>query len=196
MNLFAEDDRSLARLAADGDERALTLLYTAYADPLFAFICHHMSSNRQETEEIWQETWLAALHSLAGFKGESRLFSWLCGIARHKMADYFRRRNRQPILLFADVEPQALSALLAHEPLPEEAALRKAVSIRLVEVLGELPAEYRLALTARYGDERSTGEVAEVLGKSYKATESLLSRARVAFRRLIEQESMEGEHDG
>jgi DNA-directed RNA polymerase specialized sigma24 family protein len=55
----------------------------------------------------------------------------------------------------------------------------------VVEALGLLPTDYRMALIARYADERSVDEVARLLGRTYKATESLLSRARAAFQETL-----------
>jgi RNA polymerase sigma-70 factor (ECF subfamily) len=70
-------------------------------------------------------------------------------------------------------------------PLPEEVLSQKATCLRVVEVLGQLPPDYRAALSARYADGSSVEEVARLLAKSYKATESLLSRARAAFRAAL-----------
>ena len=59
---------------------------------------------------------------------------------------------------------------------------------QVAEVLQELPVDYRLVLTLRYLDDWSVGEVAEAIGSSYSATESLLARARRAFGEAFEEE--------
>ena len=109
---------------------------------------------------------------------------WLCAIARHKAADHCRRRGRTAAPLSA-LPPAELAALVDAGPLPEEVLAQRAVRAQVVAVLGALPAEYRAALVTRYADGHSVDEVARLLGRSYKATESLLARARAAFRAAL-----------
>ena len=176
------DDLALARQVTEGDEAALAAFYARYADPLFAFIYHHLDGSRSDAEDVWQGTLLAALHALPTYGGRSRLFTWLCGIARHKVADHFRQQARAATDVFSDVPEARLSALVSSTPLAEEVVVRQATRMRVVEALALLPEDYRMALIERYADERSVSEVARMLGRTYKATESLLSRARAAFR--------------
>ena len=175
------DDLSLARRVAAGDEAALKSLYARCADPLYAFICHHLDGASPDAEEIWQNSLLAGLQSLGRYSGQSRLFTWLCGIARHKIADHFRRLG-QPVAAFSEMRAEQLAALFDAGPLPEEILAQKDTRIQVVRALGTLPANYRQALVARYADGCSVDEVAQLLGTTYKAAESLLSRARKAFR--------------
>ena len=184
-------DLKLVRRVATGDERALELLYSSYADVLFAFIYHRLDGSRADAEDIWQETLLAMLDSLPAYNGESRLFTWMCGIARHKIADHYRYSDRR-ITSAAEVSPGQLAEIISDAPLPEEILMRPAAHAVVIEALATLPEQYRLALMARYTDEKSTSEVAKMLHRTYKATESLLSRARSAFREaLIQLEEMQ-----
>jgi RNA polymerase sigma-70 factor (ECF subfamily) len=185
-----EDDLTLARRTAAGDQSALALLYERYADPLFAFICHYLGGSRADAEEIWQDTLLAAIQSMETYRKQSRFFTWLCGIARHKIADRLRCRG-QPAVVFSEISNKQLAELLEKGPLPEDILARRETRLRVVEALAELPAEYRTALTARYAQQRSVEEVAQLLGKSYKAAESILSRAKAAFRDRISQQDTE-----
>ena len=187
MDLEPAEELALAKRVAAGDEQALTALYERYADPLFAFIYHHLEGARPEAEEVWQDTLAAAVRSMARYRGESGFFSWLCGIARHKVGDYFRRRNRttQNLIL---VPPADLARLMDQGPLPDELVNERATCVRVVEALGRVPSAYRTALSARYAEGRSVEEVAQLLDRNYKATESLLSRAREAFRAALSQQ--------
>jgi RNA polymerase sigma-70 factor (ECF subfamily) len=181
----AADDLTLARQVTDGDETALAAFYARYADPLFAFIYHHLDESRPDAEDIWQDTLLAAIRALPTYRGRSRLFTWLCGIARHKIADHLRRQGRSVAEVFSDVPQAELAALIGAGALPEEVVARQATRVRVVEALATLRDDYRTALVARYADEQSVDEVARQLGRTYKATESLLSRARVAFQEAL-----------
>jgi len=185
------DEWALAGRVAEGDESALNVLYERYADSLFGYIYHSLDGERQEAEEIWQDTWSASIRTVGNYRGGSRFFSWLCSIARHKIADYWRRRNRtgqNPYLL----PPEELTNLMDRGPLPDEILNQRTTCLRVVEVLGQLPPDYRTALVARYADGLSVDETAHLLGKSYKAAESTLSRAKEAFRAaLASQPEME-----
>ena len=185
MKSEATDDLTLTQQVGEGDEAALEAFYSRYANPLFAFIYHHLNESRSDAEDIWQDTLLAALRALPAYRGESRLFTWLCSIARHKIVDYFRRQGRAAAEVFSDVPEDQLSALISSTSLPEEVVMRRTTHVHVVEALGLLPTDYRMALIARYADERSVDEVARLLGRTYKATESLLSRARAAFQETL-----------
>jgi RNA polymerase sigma-70 factor (ECF subfamily) len=184
MDPETAEDLALAQRVAGGDESALKALYERHADPLFAFVCHSLDGARSEAEEVWQDTLEAGIRTLPAYQGQSRFFSWLCGIARHKLADHWRRQNRsrQHVCL---MPPEDLTRLLDEGPLPDEVVGRRATCLRVVEILGLLPLDYRTALVARYAEGHSVEEIARLLDKSYKATESVLSRAKEAFRAAL-----------
>jgi RNA polymerase sigma-70 factor (ECF subfamily) len=184
MSAEFSDDVSLASRVAAGDRSALEALYARYAEPLYAFICHHLDGSKPEVEEIWQETLLCAVRSLPGYRGRSGLFTWLCGIARRKIADELSARAR-PTIALSQLAAAELDSLIDAGPIPEEVLVRKETRLRVVAALASLPEEYRRGLVARYADGRSVQEVAGLLGKTYKATESLLARARSAFRAAL-----------
>lgn len=188
MDLETTEELVLTRRVADGDESALTELYERHAEPLFAFVCHHLDGAHLEAEEIWQDTLAAAIRALPSYRGQSRFFSWLCSIARHKLADHWRRQRRtmQHLLL---VPPEDLARLMDGGPLPDELLKQRATCLRVVEILGLLPLDYRTALVARYADGHSVEEVARILGRSYKAAESVLSRAKEAFRMALSDQT-------
>jgi len=178
------DELALAHAAGQGDEAALAALFNRYADPLFAYIYHH-SASRADAEDVWQESLLAALRALPSFRGRARLFTWLCSIARHKLVDHLRRGASVPAEVFSELPEGTLAALASDAPLPHEAVAQRATRAAAAQALGLLSREYRVALVARYADECGVDEVARLLGRSYKATESLLSRARAAFRAAL-----------
>ncbi len=179
-----QEDLDLATRAGQGDAGAFNEFYTRYADLLFPFICHLMNGARADAEEIWQDTFLAALRALPGYRGSSRLSSWLCGIARRKVADFHRRTGAAPGTL-SSFPPEKLLEVMDSGPLPDTVLQDGEARARVVEALLGLPVEYRDALLARYVDGQPVEEVARQLGRSYKATESLLSRARVALREVL-----------
>jgi RNA polymerase sigma-70 factor, ECF subfamily len=186
------DDLAMVHKVVAGDSVALGMLYARYGDPLYAYVFHRLHGNRQDAEDVWHETWLAAMRALPGFRGDSRLFTWLCGIARHKVADLYRRRGATEIT-FSDISPASLEDILSGQ-LPEDALQRSADLALMIEAVETLPDDYRQALIARYAEGLPVDRVALVLRKSYKATESLLSRARAALRQAL-QELDEEQHE-
>jgi len=194
MSVDTPDDLTLVRRAAAGDESALEKLYARSADPLFAFICHHLDGGSADAEDIWQDALMAGFRSLERYRGESRFSTWLCGIARRKIADHFRRHGGGGAVTFSEAPAEQLACLMDSQPLPEETLARRDTRIRVVEALAELPEDYRTALVSRYADRQSVDQVARALGRTYKATESLLSRARVAFRETLSAAEQE-QHD-
>ena len=174
MPLELNVDLRLAQQAANGDQRALQTIFERFSSPLYGFIHHLMEGRQSEVDEVWQESLIAALRALHTFRGESSLFTWLCSIARRKVADAYRRQQRE-IPLSEDLP------LLDTHPLPEELLVKGTVKARVMETLYSLPEDYRLALTERYLDNLSVDEIACRQKKSYKAIESMLSRARRAF---------------
>ena len=99
--------------------------------------------------------------------------AWLVGIARHKLVDHWRRRAR---------EARGLHAVAGLETEHGDPWEQRLELLRAHRVLQQLPAPHRLALTLRYVDDLPVAEVAELLDRTVHATETLLVRARAAFR--------------
>jgi RNA polymerase sigma-70 factor (ECF subfamily) len=134
----AAHELALVKRTVAGEEDALRALYDRHADSLFAFISHSLSGDRQATEEIWQETLTAALRALPSYEGNCRFFSWLCGIARHKVADHFRRWRRHEDII-CPLPPEDVARLLDTGPLPDELAERTDVRLHVLEALESIP---------------------------------------------------------
>lgn len=125
-------------------------------------------------EDLTSETFLAA--ASAASRGQPTTgvsTAWLVGVARHKLADHWRRLAREERGLESAGEGQR------HED-PWEAELD---AIRARSVLEKLVPSYRAALTLRYLDDLPVPEIADLLHRTVHSTEGLLVRARSAFRR-------------
>ncbi len=175
-------DLALARSVAAAEPESLRAFFDSYADLLYAFLRHRMDGARADVEDAWQETLAAAVQGIGSYRGESSLFTWICGIARRKAADAARRAGRRCFEADAADAPS-----IADDPFGELVAERADVKARVIEVLGGLPVDQRTALVDRCVHRRKVPDIARRLGRSYKATESLLSRAREAFRAAWEE---------
>jgi len=130
-------------------------------------------------EDLTAESFLAAVHAVRKPDGAEPSIPWLIGVARHKLADHWRQVAReQRGLQRLDREPPCVVD-------PWETAIDR---LRAREVLGQLGAHHRTALTLRYLDGLPVPEVARHLDRTVHATEALLVRARAAFRRIYEGE--------
>jgi RNA polymerase sigma-70 factor (ECF subfamily) len=130
-------------------------------------------------EDLTAESFVAAVHAVRKPSAPDPSIPWLIGVARHKLADHWRRVAREQRGL------RLLDDELARVDDPWQAVVDR---IRAREVLDRLGAHHRAALTLRYLDGLPVPEVARQLGRTRHATEALLVRARAAFRRIYEGE--------
>jgi RNA polymerase sigma-70 factor (ECF subfamily) len=178
------DDKRLARRMLRGDEDAFQEFFDGYFPRLYRFAITRVA-DEDAAEDIVQATLIQAIRRLSTFRGEAALLTWLVTICRHEISAWFNRNGRgQTVALEEDLpDVRARLEALAHlDPGPDEALHRQELA-RLVRVaLDFLPPHYGDVLEWKYIDERSVGDIAHRLGLTPKAAESLLTRARVAFR--------------
>jgi RNA polymerase sigma-70 factor (ECF subfamily) len=186
MNMSFENRRLVKQMLA-GNERAFDLFFEEYFPGLYRFAMSRMDGNLDGAEEVAQATLCAAISKLSTYRGEAALFTWLCTFCRHEISAWYRRRDRpgKKIDLVEDAPEVAgaldsLRAVLADGP---ESHLERTELTRLVHVaLDRLPGRYANALEWKYLEGVSVREIAARLDLSTKAAESLLTRARDAFR--------------
>lgn len=135
--------------------------------------------NKDDTEEILQETLISVTQSLSTFKGKSSFFTWVCGIANHEVADYYRKKK---IKTFLFSHFPFLENLVSEALGPEEKLLKDELRKEVKETLARLSEGYSLILRLKYYNGLSMTEIAQKLHLTVKAVESRLSRAREAFR--------------
>ncbi|HSK80864.1 MAG TPA: sigma-70 family RNA polymerase sigma factor [Thermoanaerobaculia bacterium] len=180
-------DRELARRMLAGDERAFGEFFDGHFPGLYRFALTRLDRDEAAAEEVAQAALCKAISKLSTWRGEATLFTWLCTFCRHEISAFCQRNRRAPhqVGLVEDL-PEVRAAL---ESLPAslregpgEALDRKELG-RLVQVaLDRLPPHYGDALEWKYLEGLAVKEIAARLGLSAKAAESLLVRARDAFR--------------
>jgi RNA polymerase sigma-70 factor, ECF subfamily len=178
-------NQAIVALLQAGDETAWCRICEDFGAPLYRYCYWLAGADAAAAEDLRQETLLAAISGIAHYRGEVPLFAWLSGIARHKASDVRRGRRRHMVLHEAGDAAGA-------EPSPEAGAASSELNAQVVDTLWSLPRDYRIALLARYVEEESVGSVAARLGRSYKAAESVLSRARQAFFERFRKECKHG----
>ena len=186
MSLITEHpDRFLVARMVRGDEGAFGEFFESHFAPLFRFAMARVANDAQVAEDVVQATLCRAVRKLSSYRGEAALLTWLCTFCRHEISAYFEKASRVPPMVdLLDDIPEVRAALeslgAAERP---EAALRRNETSRLVQlVLDRLPGRYGDALEWKYIDGLSVAEIAERLNIGVKAAESMLTRARTAFR--------------
>lgn len=165
-----------------GDRKAIADFVETYTDVVYSFLSHRID-HAEIVEDLCQEVFLAAWTQLAGFRNESSVKTWLCAIARHKVADFYRRRLLEVPQNDAE-DKEREERLQPSEVVDFEGRIdRQRMDAKIRAILSEMPEGYQAILRWRYWDHRSLGEIAEITGKTEKAGERLLARARNDFAR-------------
>ncbi len=146
------------------DQVAWLQLVEQWEQPLYNYIRGNNIRSPQDVEDILLETWGAAPRAIDNFDGQNAtLKTFLFSLARRKVADYWRKHRP------TDELSEAIAASNTD---------KANVKMELEEALANLPETERQALVLRYLEGFNVSETAEILGRTYKGTESLLSRAR------------------
>ena len=182
-------DLLLRNRVLDGDEEAAREFFRRHLDALYEFVHYRAGGDRGLAEDVVQDTLLVALDRLRAFDGRSSLHTWLCGIAKNKLRA--QRRKRRPVLLedlLEEVDPEidAILARVDREPLPDWVLERAETQELVGATLSSLPPDYREVLVDKYLEDKSVSEIAARRGKTDKAAESTLHRARLAFGRVFQ----------
>lgn len=129
---------------------------------------------RQIAEDLTAETFLAAVDAVRRDSVDHLTIGWMVGVARHKLADHWRRSARE--------EAKVLALRESGDTLddPWDVELDRLMAEQTLAKLGSL---HRPVLTLRYVDDLPVAATAEILGRSVHATEALLTRAKTSFRR-------------
>ena len=157
----------------DGEHpRALLALYDEALPQVYGYFVRRCG-DRGTAEDLTSETFLAAMDAARKPEPPPLTVPWLIGVARHKLADHYRRRHDRATVPVAEMpEPDD----------PDDTWDAHLDRIVAEQVLARLASQYRLVLVLRYLDNLSVPECAELLGRTVHATEALLVRARRAFR--------------
>lgn len=178
-------DRFLVARLLRGDEEAFTEFFDRSFGPLYRFALPRVG-DEDAAEEVVQTTLCRAVRKLAGYRGEAALLTWLTTICRREISTYLEQRKKVPPMTdLSDDLPEIRAALesLGAEALSTESNVQRREVARIVQlVLDRLPGRYGDALEWKYIDGFSVAEIAERLTLAPKAAESLLTRARAAFR--------------
>jgi RNA polymerase sigma-70 factor (ECF subfamily) len=181
----AAADRELVDRMRSGDPAAFDELAETHLPALYRFASRRLDGDRELVKDIVQSTLCKVIEKLDGYRAEAPLLTWMCACCQNEIALHFRRLGRRPheVELDESREPRPLAGEAGWVAVGPETQLLEVESAELVHLaLDRMPPAYARAVEWRYLEELEVGEIARRLDSSYKAAESLLSRARKAFR--------------
>jgi RNA polymerase sigma-70 factor (ECF subfamily) len=153
---------------------------SAYFDRLYAYVFQSVNRDQMAAEDVVQEVFLSVLKSAKKFKGQSKIYTWLIGIAHHKIIDYFRHKQKVLYLdnkLINDKPDYMLSTAEDYYSISESLESGETGNA-IIETLSHLPFNYQQVLLFKYVEEMTVLEISQVMNRSYKSIEGLITRAR------------------
>ncbi len=173
-------ERALRTAVLAGDERAWQEWYHESFAGLYAYVAWRCAGLRDLADEVVQDTWLIAVRRIRRFDPAAGSFqAWLRGIAANVLRNHLRRRAAAQTLPLSGEHPAPDAAA--------QAAADRERAERIARTLAGLPERYEAVLRAKYLDQQTVAQIAAAQGETPKAIESLLTRARQAFREVYQQ---------
>lgn len=179
--LMNSADDLIAR-ARHGDDEAFRLIFERYARPIISFI-YDMVGERELAEDLTQETFVRAYRNLKMLRDETKLSTWLFGIAKNVAREALRSRRREDQRL--GINDRTVLELSDANPSPVGQLLDKELNDVVHDALRALDEDKRLVFTLKVFQQRSYEEIAEITGFSIPKLKTDLHRARTEMRRRI-----------
>jgi len=173
------EDLALVAAVLRKDRKATAEFVNTYTDAVYTFVRRRLAPRVDLVDDLVQEVFIAAWENLMGFRGTSPLRAWLIGIARHKVEDYYRGLLQSAQVLAPGAAEETSASDFDLDAIVEQARNERQAR----RILEELPEHYSAALKWRYWEKCSARQMAEATGRSERAIERLLARAREQFRR-------------
>lgn len=170
-------DSDLLQALKEGVPGAVRVWFARYKPVVAAVVASKLES-QADAEELVQQTFINALRQLPLFRGEASLKTWLLAIARHEVADYYRKKYAKKALRTLPLS--SFTELLLNTPIDDA----HAVSVKVQHVLEKMTDRSRELLLQKYVDGKKVFTIAQDFGRSVKSVESELFRARSEFRSL------------
>ena len=176
-------DTALLAAVGQGDERALAELHRRYAATVFAFVTTRVT-DRGTAEEVSADVWLGCWRSARAFRGDSRVLTWLLGIAKRQAWSRGRRRVLPAVPLDTQVE-----GLVDDTVGPDDQVLETAGVEELLEALRSLPPDLVEVVSLAWLHELPYSEIAQALGVPVGTVKSRVSRARRLLKDVLKRDS-------
>ncbi len=172
----------LTARARRGDEDAFRLIFERYSRPIISFI-YDMVGHRDLAEELTQETFVRAYKSLKALRDETKLSTWLFGIAKNVAREQLRSRHRDNNRV--ELDEEGVNEMRDERMPPDRELLERELNGVIRSALAALDEDKRTVFTLKVLHQRSYEEIAEITGYSIPKLKTDLHRARAEMRRRI-----------
>src|SRR5438270_588174 len=187
-SLAGTDESVLVAQAREGDTTAFGELVRRYEGKIFR-LAQHITQNREDAEDVLQETFLKAYEHLDQFQGNSKFYTWIVRIAVNQALMKLRRRKTDKSVSIDENidtgEDTIVREIAAWVEDPEQRFSREELGEILESAIQSLEPPYRSVFVLRDIEDLSTEETAEALGLSAPAVKSRLLRARLQLRERL-----------
>ncbi len=177
-----DNGESSYRRFLDGDDNGFVDIIRDYKDGLMLYLNGYVR-NIHIAEELMEETFVRLVVKKPRFSGKSSFKTWLYAIGRNIAVGYLRKESRTP-----SISAQELECCLRDEAELEKEYICSERKITVHRALGKLKSEYHTVLYLVYFEELTLTQAASVMKKSYKQTENLIYRAKLALKSELEKE--------
>ena len=168
--------------ARRGDEEAFRLIFERYTRPVISFI-FYMVNQRELAEELAQETFVRAYRSMATLREETKLSTWLFGIARNVARESLRSNQKE--IHNVEIESHTIREVCDDKASPAEQLLDKELNSVVRNALLMLDEDKRLVFTLKVYHQRSYEEISAITGFTIPKIRNDLHRARAEMRRRL-----------
>lgn len=192
MGLELSDERLVERFQ-QGDQQAFELIIERYEQKVWN-LAFRLTGDQQDAYDLAQEAFIKVYRYLAQFRGQSTFSTWLYRVVTNSFYDEMRKRKRRPNIALSLDESIATSdgelnrEMPSLDAGPEELSLQRELQQAVQAALVRLPTDYRIVLVLRDLQDHSYEEIADMLGLNLGTVKSRISRARLALRKLLQQE--------
>jgi RNA polymerase sigma-70 factor, ECF subfamily len=182
-----EPEAALLDAARRRDPEAFKELVTRYGPRIFR-LAQNITRNREDAEEVSQDSFTRAFMRMDTFRGDSRFYTWLVRIAINQSLMKLRTRRSRELQFEAPASNEVtpfFAEVPDKSPTPEQRYSQEELHCILASAMGELPLTFKEVLRLREVEERSTGETARILGLSISAVKSRALRGRQKLRQIL-----------
>lgn len=160
------------------DKENFKEIYENNFNYVYSFVFLRLASNKEATEDIVQETFISAMKGHMNYKATSSYKTWLCGIAKNKILNYYRNNIRNAGPTYTEelnyvVDNQDVEFILLN------LETRKVI----LETLNKLKPIYKYVLILKYIDDYSVKDIAKYLCKTPKSIDGILQRSKISFKK-------------
>ncbi len=188
--LLTSKDIDIVKRALDGEQDAYNILLKKYRGAIYSLV-YKMVKNREEAEDLVQETFIKAFSALGTFNAQYAFSTWLFKIASNNCIDFLRKKRLQTMSIDKPTEAKdgPITKELPDPIINPEAELIDTERKSIIEIaIDSLPSKYRIAILMRHKEEKSYEEIAEALDVPLGTVKARIFRAREKLKKHLKNQ--------